>query len=288
MNLDTRGASALAELYLLYQLTAFAIGLCLGSFLNVCILRIPDDKSLWSPPSSCPVCQTPIAWYDNIPVFSWMRLGARCRHCETPIPPMYPLIEMTMGMLAWLLYRRFVPSPQNLEPVTLAAWALYLVFVFLLLLAAYTDIRTRIIPEQASTWAIPVGLLGTAALESAGYHGWLAIGWRSGVLGTLMAFVLLGGLSWTWRAVFQREGLGWGDVMLVSMIGAFLGPLPGTWMVLLMGSFLGAAVALIALIAMRRSAYLPFGPSLSAAAIIYVLYGDVLVTALLPGMAALL
>jgi leader peptidase (prepilin peptidase)/N-methyltransferase len=278
----------LDELYPLHQLTAFAIGLCLGSFLNVCILRIPEDRSLWSPPSACPVCGTAIAWHDNVPVLSWLVLRARCRSCHTPISPMYPLIELLMGLLAWLLFRRFVPTPAHVDAANLAAWTVYTGFVFLVLLAAYTDLRTRIIPELASLWAIPIGLGAAALLEGLGYHGWLAIGWRASVLGALLGGASMGGLALIWRALFGREGLGNGDVRLVAMMGAFLGPLPGLWMVLLLGSFLGAFAGLLALSVLRRSAFMPFGPSLSAAGILYVLYGDVIVARLFPNMARLL
>jgi leader peptidase (prepilin peptidase)/N-methyltransferase len=275
-------------LYPLHQLTAFVIGLCLGSFLNVCILRIPEDRSVISPPSACPVCRTPLGWSENVPVVSWIALGARCRTCATPISPMYPLIELLMGLLAWLLFRRFVPVGASLDPAALAAWSLYTTFTFLALLAAYTDLRTRIIPEAASLWAVPVGLLGTAGLELLGYHGWLDIGWRGAALGALLGGASMGSLAWLWRVVFQRDGLGNGDVRLVAMIGAFLGPLPGLWMVLMLGSFLGAFAGLIALLVLRRTAFLPFGPSLSAAAIIYVLYGDAIVRYVFPNMARLL
>jgi leader peptidase (prepilin peptidase)/N-methyltransferase len=275
-------------LYAAWKIAAFAAGASLGSFMGVALSRIPDGVSLWSPPSRCDVCGTPIAWRDNIPLISWLALGARCRACEAPLPALYPLIELLGGMVAWLVFDRFVPSPAFLDAPHLAAAAVFYLFCWLLLLATYLDLKARIIPEISSVWAVPIGVACAAGLEWLGYAGWLSIGWRASVIGALLGGGVLGTLSLVWRYALGRDGLGWGDVRLVAMIGAFLGPLPGLWTVLLLGSFGGALVGIGAVLALRRSVYLPFGPSLAAAGITYVLWGDQLVVRLFPGMAAFL
>jgi leader peptidase (prepilin peptidase)/N-methyltransferase len=278
----------LVVLHPLYQIAAFVIGACLGSFLNVAILRIPEDRSLWSPPSHCGVCQTPIEVRDNIPILSWLLLRGRCRHCGTVVSPMYPLVELLMGLVGWLMFRRFVPTPASMDPVNLAAFAVYLMLAWLLLLAAFTDIRGRIIPEIASSQAVPAGLIAVATLDALGYHGWLAMDWRTPVVGTVVVTAFFFGLSRGWRLAFGQEGLAMGDTKLIAMITAFIGPLPGALLVLFMASILGAGVGIGMLIANGRQVYLPFAPSLSFATLVYVLYGDVIIHRWLPSYQGLI
>lgn len=276
------------DVYALILLSATLMGAAFGSFLNVAILRIPAGASLWSPPSHCPVCESSIAWYDNVPVLSWLVLRGRCRTCDAPIPAFHVVIETLVALVAWLIVHRFIRTEAEIDPPHLAAATLYFGFVWCLLLAAFVDLRTRIIPEHASLYALPVGLAGAAVLDALGYHGWLHIGWRMSFLGALAGGGLLGGLSLTWRYVLGREGLGWGDVRLAAMIGAFLGPVPGLWSVLLIGSVLGALAGIGTLLMRQRSSYLPFGPSLAAGAVIYLFWGDHLIRRFLPGLRDLL
>lgn len=275
-------------LHPVYHVAAFVIGTCLGSFLNVAILRIPEDRSLWSPPSHCQVCQTPIAWGDNVPVLSWIQLGGGCRHCGTRISPMYPLIELLMGLLAWLLFRRFVPSPGDMDVSTIAAFVVYLGFVWLLMLASFTDLRTRIIPNMASSYAVPVGVACVFVLNTLGYHGWLHIDWTWSLLGALATSAFFWTLSRGWFLLFGYEGLAMGDTKLIAMITAFIGPLPGALLVLLIASFLGAGIGIVTLLMRGRQVYLPFAPSLASAAVAYVLYGDVIIHRWLPSYQGLI
>jgi leader peptidase (prepilin peptidase)/N-methyltransferase len=268
----------------LLHITATLIGLVLGSFVNVALVRLPAGRGLWWPGSACDVCGTPLRWYDNVPVLSWLWLRGRCGTCHTPIPAFHPLIEALGGALAWLVFLRFVPGPASIDAPQLAAAAIYFVFVVLLLIAAFVDLRTHVIPDEVSLGAIPLGIAGNAALDALGYDGWLGPGWKLATLGAFAAFALLGGLSLTWRLALGRDGLGWGDVRLLAMIGAFVGPLPGLWTVLLLACVIGVLSGAGVAIATRRSAYLPFGPAIAAAAIAYVLYGDALVRATWPGL----
>lgn len=269
-------------LFLSYQIAAFVIGLCLGSFLNVAVWRIPRDLSVWWPPSHCPSCETPIAPSDNVPLLSWLILGARCRHCSAPIAATYPLVELTGGLFGWLAFRRCVPSPERLDVAHVAASVWIYLFIWLLLLAAYTDIRSRIIPEVASIYAVPFGIAGAFALNTLGYLA--APDWRLCVLGAATAWLFFGGLSVLFRFLLGREGLGWGDVRLASMVGAWLGP-GGLFLVLLLASFIGAPASMAALVLSRGSVYLPFGPWIAVAGITVALYGEPLVHALFPGLA---
>lgn len=275
-------------LYTAWQLTALALGGALGSFMALAVVRIPEDASLVSPPSRCPVCHTSLRWHDNIPVVSWLLLRGRCAHCGAPISPMYPLIELTMALVTWLTFHRFVPNPNALDVQHFAAWVVFTIFAWCLLLAAYCDVRARIIPEIASIYAVPVGVLGTLLLDVLSYDGWLAIGWRASVVGVVVGGGFLGIISAAWYRIFGTEGLAWGDVRLMAMIGAFVGAVPAAWVILMLASFTGALLAVGALVVTRRPGYLPFGPALALSSLVYLLYGDVLVPRFLPGLSVFL
>ena len=266
-----------------WQTFAVAIGLSLGSFANVAIDRMPLDRSLWTP-SRCDSCGTRIRVRDLIPVVSWVMLRGRCRDCGATIGAHVPLVEILVGLLSWMLWRRLVGGVDQIDAPHIAAWAVFLLFLLLLTIATYVDVRHRIIPDQTSIYAIPLGVVGIALLGWLGYDGWLAIDWRQSVGGALFA----GGM-FTFAALGARiargvEALGWGDVKLVAMIGAFLGPLPGAMMVMLIGSIVGATTGILAVIILRSRPWLPFGPALAVAAALYVFFGHEMVDLLFPGM----
>ncbi|MCB9682366.1 MAG: prepilin peptidase [Alphaproteobacteria bacterium] len=272
-------------LHAVWHLAAFAIGAAMGSFAALTIVRVPEDQSIVHPPSHCPVCHTPLTWRDNIPIVSWLVLGARCRTCQTPISPLYPLVELLMGLLGWLLWARFVPTPADMDVQHLTAWAGYLLFTWMLVVAAYTDLRARIIPDFTSIGAVPVGVGLAVLLGALGYDGWLDIGWRASVAGAAVAGGFLLVTALLWDLVFGKLGLALGDVKLVAMIGAFVGLLPGALFVLLAASLTGSALGIVMVLVRRRSSYLPFAPALAFGGIAYVLWGEPLVRALLPGLA---
>ena len=186
---------------------ALLVGLSIGSFLNVCIHRLPAEQSLVWPGSRCPRCASPIAWYDNVPIVSWLRLGGRCRACHAPISVRYPVIELLTGGLALLSLARFGATP----------WAVVaFAFACALVVVSVIDLEHGIIPDVISLPGILVGL-AVSALVPGGVGLWNAF--AGAVLG--------GGLLWAIAAGYQRaagiEGLGLGDVKLLAMIGAFLG-----------------------------------------------------------------
>lgn len=267
-----------------FQALAVAAGLAIGSFLNVCIARWPAGASVVKPRSRCPDCRTPIAWFDNIPVLSWVLLRGRCRHCGLAISPTYPLIELIGGLLSWLVLRRFVAGPEALDGVALAAWAAYFGFLCMLVVATYVDVRHRIIPDQVSIYAVPFALLAVAGLQALGFSDFLAITWKQSVLGAAAT----GGGFWAVGAAFRfirgKEGLGWGDIKLVTLIGAALGPVPGALAAVFWGSLLGSVGGIVSLVITRRFAYLAFGPSLAAGAALYVLYGEHLAPLFFPAL----
>ena len=206
----------------------FTTGACIGSFLNVCIYRLPADESVVRPASRCPGCATPIAWYDNVPLVSWAWLGARCRACGASIPARYPLVEAATGGLALLALVHFGATPEA---------AVVFAFSAALLLITFIDLDHRFIPDEVSLPGILVGLASSFLPGR--------VGPVDALLGVLVGGGLLWAVAWGYERSTGVEGMGYGDVKLLAMIGAFLGwqAVPAVLVVAsLTGSFAGIAL----------------------------------------------
>jgi len=223
----------------------FLLGIIVGSFLNVCITRIPEDISIVSPGSRCPRCSTPIKPYDNVPVVGWLWLRGKCRACGLPISPMYPLIELATGLLFVAAFLEFGITQATVK---------WLFFTCLLEILTVTDLRVRLLPDVVNWPGFAAGLLFSAFVPPGhGFAGLLigrllheqlpgfAAGILDGVLGAAFGSFLPWGLAVGYRAVRGHEGMGMGDVKMIAMIGAFLG-LRGTFLTLLVGSLLGSFI----------------------------------------------
>jgi leader peptidase (prepilin peptidase)/N-methyltransferase len=237
------------------------VGAVVGSFLNVCILRWGADpkQSVVSPRSRCPRCGKGLAWYENIPVLSWLLLRARCRGCGEPISMQYPLIELaTAGIWAYLAWRHGV----TLEAVRGA------VFGTILLGIAMTDAREYIIPDEFTWGGLVIGLL--FSLAAGGLSG---LG--SASLGAAVGFGLLWlvGRVGTW--VFKEEAMGGGDIKMMAMVGAFVG-WQGVLLTIFLGAFIGSLIFLPLLLAGHKK-LVPFGIFLSIGAATAYLVGPQLV-----------
>jgi leader peptidase (prepilin peptidase) / N-methyltransferase len=235
-------------------------GLLIGSFLNVVIWRVPRKESIVAPRSKCPSCDTPIENRDNIPVFSWLVLGGKCRHCGAAISPRYPLVEFATGVLFAAVGARFATS-----------WALpaYLVLAGALIAISAIDLEHYIIPNRI---VYPVGfmvvpLFALAALLS---HNWHAF--ERALLGGLACFAVLFVIH-----MISPGGMGFGDVRLCFLLGLALGWLgwPEVYFGLLAGFLYGSVigVTLIALRLRKRKQHLPFGPFLAAGTMTVMLFG---------------
>ena len=272
------------SLWIVLQLFVLFLGLCLGSFLNVCIARMPDDRSVVSPPSHCPHCGGAIAWYDNIPIVSWLILRARCRSCGTGIAATYPLIEAATGLLVLLCWRHAIPGVEQLDGAHIALFAYHAAFVCMLVGLTFIDLEHYIIPDEFSIYAVPVGVLGAVGIGL--LQPGLAPTWGQALVGALVGggFLLaVAGLYWLIR---REEGIGMGDVKLLAMIGAFLGAFPALFLVMLLASIVGSVVG-IAHIVLQGSGMrtaIPFGPFLALGALITLFFGDQLIRALLLGL----
>ncbi len=243
---------------LLPLLIAGSFGALIGSFLNVCIYRLPRHESIVWPGSHCPRCAQPIAWYDNIPILSYLILVGRCRQCTVRIPFGYPLIEILNASGYVALLWVFGPSW-----VTVA----YCVLYSALLVVAGTDLSHKIIPNAVTFPGIAVGLICAATV--------LPLGFLDSLLGILVGGGILWFLAWVSPYLFGKEGMGGGDIKLLAMIGAFLGWKPAL-MTIMIGSFLGSlvGVTLIAGQLIKREDYIPFGPFLVCGALVTLFFGE--------------
>lgn len=256
----------------------FAFGAIVGSFLNVCIHRIPADESVLRPRSRCPGCRAAIAWYDNVPIVSWLLLRARCRRCGERIAARYPLVEAIAGVLAVVALVRLGPTAHGA-----AAFA----FTAALLLITFIDLDHLFIPDEVSLPGIAVGLAVSLLPGGVGFPD------------ALGGMLLGGGGLWALAASYERltgvEGMGFGDVKLLAMIGAFVG-WQGIPIVLLVASITGTLAGLLVIFSRRgrrgmrrvrrrfgvralppylrrlgRTTEIPFGPFLALGALV-VLY----------------
>lgn len=234
----------------------FIFGVCIGSFLNVCIYRLPNSTSIIFPPSSCPACRQPIRFYDNIPVISYLILKGKCRSCGTPISIRYPLVELISGLLAVSTYFKF--------GATLDALIIYC-FLAALIVVIYIDIDHWIIPNSITLPGIAIGFAASFfsnridALQSA--LGILAGG------GTLWLVAL------AYQLLMKKEGMGGGDIKLLAMIGALLG-WKGVLLTIFLSSILGTLANIPGMLMSRKffNYKLPFGPFIAIAAIADVFF----------------
>lgn len=236
----------------------FIFGLIWGSFANVVILRLPKGESVVHPRSRCPGCSKPIAWYDNIPVISWVILRGKCRGCGIKISARYPLVELLSGIAFAAIFWRFGYQWVTLE---------YIIFVWSLIVVSFIDLDHMILPDVFTLSGIVIGLVGAALNPERAF--WPAV-W--GVLLGGGFLWLIAYLYWVFR---REEGMGGGDIKLLAWIGAVLGwtSIP---FVILASSLVGSAVGL-ALAARSRTglkSVIPFGPYLAFAAILYIFGGE--------------
>ncbi len=250
----------MAPEYLLWAAVLY-VGAAVGSFLNVVIHRVPLGESVVKPRSRCPACRTTIAWYDNIPVLSWLALRGKCRGCGTGISGRYPFIEFITALIALVLFARLGLS---------IAFGVQFAFSCALIVVAYIDLDHQIIPDKISLPGIVLGLL--AAIPG----GMPAM--TDAVLGVLLGGGLLLTVAWVYERSTGREGMGGGDVKLLAMIGAFLG-WQGVLLTLLLGSLLGSAIGLVLMASQGadRKLAIPFGPFLSLGALVTLFWGHAIV-----------
>jgi leader peptidase (prepilin peptidase) / N-methyltransferase len=246
-QIEKSGRGEAGQTVVIIAVFFFLFGTIVGSFLNVCITRIPEDISIVTPGSRCPRCGAPIKPYDNVPVFAWFWLRGKCRACGAPISAMYPLMELATGLLFVAGFFEFGITQTTVK---------WLFFTCLILILTVTDLRVRLLPDVVNWPGFAAGLMFSAFVPpDHGLAGVLAgkllqarlpgfaAGILDGILGAAFGSFLLWGLAAGYKAVRGHEGLGMGDVKMIAMIGAFLG-LRGTFLTLLVGSLLGSVIGI--------------------------------------------
>ncbi len=240
-----------------------AFGLVIGSFVNVVVARIPHGRSIVRPGSSCPSCQAPIRWYDNLPLLSFLLLGGKCRHCRAKISIRYPVVELLTAVLfmaathvtgwGWHLFIRDWPLMAALVTIT------------------FIDLDHRIIPDVISLPGIILGL-ATTPLDT-------RMDWQLSIMGAVLGFGVFYLFAWLYERSTGRAGLGGGDVKLLAMLGAFLGP-SGVFCSIFISSIFGSLVGIGWALATRKKSVMkvsiPYGPFLVVGGLYYYLLGDLL------------
>lgn len=242
-----------------HAILATVLGVSVGSFLNVCIYRLPRRQSLVSPPSRCPACGQPLRWYHNIPVVSWITLRGRCAHCRAPIAIQYPVIEIVTA-LVWVLVVWMTPVGWLLAARLILATALIVLFMI--------DLEHQLLPNVITLPGIAIGLAFSFVAPP---------GPVDALLGILVGGGILYGIAAAYYFVRREEGMGMGDVKMLAMVGAFLG-WRAVLLTLVLASFAGAIIGMI-MMALQKGDMryaLPFGTFLAVGTLIAMLFGDAL------------
>ncbi len=243
-------------------LISIIFGAMIGSFLNVCIHRLPKEESIVRPGSHCPKCKTPIQYYDNIPLLSYLLLGGKCRHCKAPISIQYPIVEAITALSSLFLFITFGVS---------LSFFYYFSFVAALIAITVIDLYHQIIPDVISLPGIVIGLLGSLVIPQ--------ITFWSSLIGALSGGGSLFLVATVYQWLFKREGMGGGDVKLLAMIGAFLG-WKAVILTIFLSSFIGSIIGItVMLIKGKDFKYaIPFGPFLALGAVISLFWGENLIS----------
>ncbi len=253
---------------MLEAILALLFGLIIGSFLNVCIYRMPRDLSVVAPRSYCPACEHPISWYDNVPLFSYAALRGRCRHCAKPIPARYPVVEGVTAIAFFLLVAKFGPTLVALK---------FCVYSALLIGLIFSDFETLLLPDEFTLGGILAGVAFAALIPLHDAYLDFFLAMRSevtlSVLEAALSALIPGLLFWSLGALFRlvrkKEGLGFGDVKMIAMVGTFTG-ITGAILTAMIGSVAGSIVGIVYIRATGKDAgsyELPFGSFLGAAAL---------------------
>jgi len=268
--------------YLSVCMLTFLWGACIGSFLNVCIWRIPRGESVIAPRSHCLSCGTTIAWYDNIPMLSFILLGRKCRKCGVQISWRYLAVEYLTAIIFLLVWLKFAfleeDSPAlGLTPLygnNLALVPIYWLGAAGLIFGSFVDVDHMIIPDRVSIGGIVAGILLSAFVPAMHGQETMINGLLASVISAAFGFILLWSIAGIGRLVFRRDAMGFGDVKLMGAIGAFLG-WRAVLFTLIISSFLGAAfgLSLVALKKKELRGRIPYGPFIAIAAILWMLWG---------------
>ena len=244
-----------------FYILFFIFGAVVGSFLNVCICRLPKNESIVFPPSHCPACDYRIPWYDNVPILSYLLLRGKCRSCKVRISIQYPLVELVNALLTLSLFMRFGPT---------FLFAVYFLFCSAMVVITFIDLEHQIIPDVISLPGIVAGFIFSCFIPQ--------IGWLNSLIGILVG----GGSLWLvatgYELLTKKEGMGGGDIKLLAMMGAFFGwkAIP---FIIFVSSLVGSVIGITVMLMQKKDAKLaiPFGPFLALGAVLYIFFGRQLI-----------
>lgn len=241
---------------------AIVFGAVVGSFLNVCILRLPKGESLWAPGSHCVSCHEPIQWFENVPVLSFLFLNGRCRHCHEKISWQYPIIELLSVAVFVIYLNAFGFTPKGF---------FYLAATLAFIVVTLIDFRHQIIPDEISLPGMVIGLLASTIFPGLQAESIWWMGFLKSVLGIVVGGGFLYLTGTIAEKILKKEAMGGGDVKLAAMIGALTG-FPGALWTIFVSSLLGSVVGFY-LRMKKGEEKIPFGPYLAAACVLYFFYG---------------
>lgn len=254
------------------QIVIFIFGLIVGSFLNVCIYRMPRDKKFIWGRSMCPHCSEVIRWYDNIPLLSYIILRGKCRYCSGKISSLYPIVEGLTGLYFLLIWQHFIAFSASLV-------AIYFVFGSFLIIGSFIDIDFMIIPDRITLGGLCLGLVASALFPIMFEENTILSGFLQSLKSAFISGGVLYAIAIIGTIVFRKEAMGMGDVKLLAMIGSFIGwqkALGGIFAASFLGSFMGIIIYIFFKRQKIKDTKLPFGPFLALGSVISLLWGEFL------------
>lgn len=250
-----------------YYFFLFLLGSLIGSFLNVCIYRIPRNQSIIWPSSRCPSCSSPIKSYDNIPIFSYyLLLRGRCRSCKQKISARYPLVEALNGLFYLFVFWRFGTGWSSV---------VYALLCSALIVITFIDYDVQIIPDRITLPGIPAGLIAGSLLLPDPFLRAEPLGYMASLIGAVSGFAFFYMVAVLSIKVLRKEGMGGGDIKMMAMVGAFLG-----WKTVILTTFLGSlfgsvvGIALMIFKGKEKGSLIPFGPFLALGSLVSLFFGQ--------------
>ena len=288
-----QNANIMKDLAPILAFFSFWLGACIASFLNVVIWRAPRGESIVSPPSHCPKCNTPIKWYQNIPILSWLALRGKCANCKAPISPRYIFVEFLGGSLFLAAFFRFgydcTAEPVLWTPMVvllLVAW----IWISLMIAGSFIDFDHQLLPDFTTVGGM---VLGVAYGVFRSVFNFFYCGWSCGdswldvslpliwsISGLVFGFGLLWLVRWIGSKAFKREAMGMGDVFLMGAVGALFGPVAVLVTLILssvFGSIIGIVLILLSKTKLGGFTPIPYGPYICMGCLAWMFYGPQLV-----------
>lgn len=270
-------------MYYYFCFIVFLFGASVGSFLNVCIYRIPEELSVVKPRSFCPKCKTPIPWYCNIPMLSYVFLGGKCKYCKVPISSRYfgvELLTALLFLLVWLKLPVFgYSAPLGMTEIySVPQVFCYWLVVFGLVMGSFIDIDHYILPDRVTLGGIVLGFICSALVPALHQQEYWLKSLLISFAGAAIGFGLLWLVAIFGKLIFKKEAMGFGDVKLMGAIGAFFG-ISSIFFVLIFSSFLGAFFGIVCMILKKKElqSRIPFGPFIAAAVLVFMFWGPSLI-----------